>query len=74
MTSCNKYSFQVSFFFSIGRILFKTINESSGILRLILRFMTAPIPRINILLVKIQKSWSRPLYDLAKVYNWFFNH
>ena len=41
------------FFLDIVALLFKTMNHCSSILRLMLRSMTVPIPRINVLLVKI---------------------
>ena len=41
------------FFLDIVGLLFKMMNERSSILRLMLRSMTVPVPRINVLLVKI---------------------
>ena len=41
------------FFLDIVGLLFKTVNNCSSLLRLMLRSMTVPIPRINVLLVKI---------------------
>ena len=54
------------FFLDIVRLLLKIMNECSGMLRVVLRSMTAPIPRIKFLLVKIPEIMKHTLYDLVK--------